>query len=152
LLTKITEDCREVIRRNQPGTESRKKVPGDGDVGALPRDVDEPVVVVGKGASVDPDVGGVGLDLDAVDVVAAAALELEVADDDVVAVLELEALAGELHALPAAVDGLVGGDPEVGLEVDCAGDLEYDPQRLRRAARLPERPVPVVCKIGRLKL
>jgi hypothetical protein len=77
--------------------------------------------------------------------VAAAGLELEVADDDVVAVLELEALAGELDPLPAAVDGLVGGDPEVGLEADGAGDLEDDPQRLPGAARLPERPVPVVC-------
>jgi hypothetical protein len=81
--------------------------------------------------------------------VAAAGLELEVADDDVVAVLELEALAGELDPLAAAVDGLVGGDPEVGLEVDGAGDLEDDPQRLLGAARLPERPVSVVCKSGR---
>ena len=128
-----------------------EQAPGDGDVGALARDVDEPVVVVGEGAAVDPDVGRPGLDLDAVDVVAAAGLELEVADDDVAAGLELEPLAREFDALAPPVDGLVGGDPEpeVLFEVDGAGDLEDDPQRLLRAARLPERPGPVVCKIIR---
>jgi hypothetical protein len=82
-----------------------------------------------------PDIGGAGLDLDAVDVVPPASLEHQVADDDVVAALELEPLAGEHHALAAAVDGLVGGDTEVGLEVDGAEHLEDDPQGLRRAAR-----------------
>ena len=65
-----------------------------------------------------------------------------------VAVLEPEAFAGELDPLAAAVDGLVGGDPEVGLEVDGAGDLEDDLERLLDAARLAESPATVVCKLS----
>ena len=76
---------------------------------------------------------------------AASSFEHQVADDDVVAGLELEPLAGEHHALPAAVDGLVRGDTEVGAEVDGAGHLEDDPPRLLPAARLPQAPAPVVC-------
>ena len=67
-------------------------------------------------------------------------LHPEVADDDVVAVLELEAFAGELDPLAAAVDGLVGGDTEVRVEMDGARDLEDDPERLLDAARLAESP------------
>ena len=44
-------------------------------MGALACDADQPIVVVSKGATVDPYVGGVGFDLVVVDAVAAAGLE-----------------------------------------------------------------------------
>lgn len=64
------------------------------------------------------------------------------------ALLELEPLAQEAHALAAPVDGLVGGDAEVGAEVDVAGDVEDDPERAVGAARLAEGAVAVVVEGG----
>lgn len=62
---------------------------------------------------------------------AAATLEEEVADNDVMAVLELEAFTNEYHTVATPVNSLVGGDTEVGSEVDGAGDHEDDdPERL----------------------
>jgi hypothetical protein len=62
----------------------------------------------------------------------------------VLAPTELQTRAGQPHAAPAPVEGLVGGHTHAGGEVDGAGDVEDDPQRLVPPASLPERARPVI--------
>ena len=124
--------------------------PRDRHVRAAVGDVDEAVGEVAQGAAVDPDVPGPGLDLHRVGVVAAAARDLQPTQDHVLALPELQPPAGEPHAPPAAVDGLVGRHAHAARgEADGAGHVEDDPQRLGPPASLPERAQPVVCRVDR---
>ena len=102
--------------------------PRDRHVRAAVGDVDEAVGEVAQGAAVDPDVPGPGLDQQRVGVVAAAARDLQPTQDHVLALPELQPPAGEPHAPPAAVDGLVGRHVHAARgEADGAGHVEDDP-------------------------
>lgn len=98
----------------------RKMAPRDGDVCALPADVDEAVAKIAEAAAVDPYVLRIRFDLNGVSVGSHAALECEVADDDVLALLQAQAFAGELDLVAAAVDGGVRGDAQIRGELDGA--------------------------------
>jgi hypothetical protein len=137
---------------------------GDGDAGGEFDDVDEPVLAVGEGDVVEPDVGGpedgdavaVGdgapaevvrrvPDVPAVLVGLDDVVDVDVMDDDVSDELDGELGAvGDAHLRAAAVDGLVAADDELLLERDDHRLGEGDPEGLLLDHAPPERARPRV--------
>lgn len=103
--------------------------PGYSDIGALSCDVYEAIVVITKGASIDPYMPRIWFDLNAINIMTPTTLKLKVAHDDVLTFLQPQTFPSQFHPMPSPIYCLIRRHTQVRRQMNRTRNLENNPQR-----------------------